>query len=60
MNMENEPKSNKVFGDVYLVTSDKKEAYSKAKELGESMGRNTVLAGFDDTPQIGGLEICYQ
>ena len=60
VNMEDEPKTYKVIGDVYLVTSDKKEAYDKAIELGESMGRNMVIEGFDDTPQIGGFEICCQ
>lgn len=60
VNMEDEPKTNKAFGDVYLVTKDKKEAYAKAKALGDSMGENMVVAGFDDTPQIGGLEICCQ
>jgi hypothetical protein len=51
---------NKSFGDVYLVTSDKKKAYATAKSLGESMGKYTVLAGFDDTPQIGGFAVCSQ
>ncbi|MDR2568788.1 MAG: hypothetical protein LBD23_00640 [Oscillospiraceae bacterium] len=51
---------NKSFGDVYLVTSDKKEAYTTAKSLGESMGEYTVIAGYDDTPQIGGFAVCSQ
>ena len=45
----------KTIGDVYLVTSNKKEAYDKAIALGGTMGENTVVPGFDDTPEIGGL-----
>ena len=60
VNMEDEPKTNKAYGDIYLVTPNEDEAYEKAIELGDSMGRNMVIAGFDDTPQIGGFEICYQ
>ncbi|MCL2087687.1 MAG: hypothetical protein FWH05_08870 [Oscillospiraceae bacterium] len=60
VNIEDEPKTNKGYGDIYLVTPNKKEAYDKAIALGNSMGRNMVIEGFDDTPQIGGLEICYQ
>jgi hypothetical protein len=51
---------NKVLGDIFFVTSDKKEAYAKAKEIranGE-MGEVTVEEGFDDTPQIGGFTLC--
>lgn len=57
VNLFNEPKTNKVIGDVYLITQDKKEAYSTAKSLGESMGRLMVVEGFDDSPQIGGFTI---
>ena len=60
VNMEDEPKTNKAYGDVYLVTPNKKEAYAKAKELGNSMGEKMVITGFDDTPRIGGLEIWCQ
>jgi hypothetical protein len=58
-NLSWEP-TNKVYGNVYFVTSEKKEAYQKLKELkaSESMGKVMVVPGFDDTPQIGGLEIC--
>jgi len=59
VNLITEPK-NKVVGDVLLVTPDKDEAYAKAKELGESMGRKVVFEGFNDTPQIGGLELWCQ
>ena len=59
VNLSREP-HNRVFGDVYLVTSEKKEAYAKAKSLGDSMGEVKVVAGFDDTPQIGGLTVCCQ
>jgi len=60
VNIEDEPKTNKTIGDVFLVTPDEDEAYAKCKALGNSMGRNLVFEGFNDTPQIGGLEICYQ
>jgi hypothetical protein len=60
VNIEDEPKTNKTIGDIYLVTPDVDEAYAKAKELGDSMGGKLVFEGFNDTPQIGGLEICYQ
>ena len=59
VNITKEP-GNKSFGDVYLVTSDKKKAYATAKSLGESMGEYTVFAGYDDTPQIGGFTVCSQ
>ena len=51
---------NKVFGDIYLVTPDKNEAYAKASELDKigEMGEITVTEGFNETPQIGGLELC--
>ncbi|MCL2020413.1 MAG: hypothetical protein FWG70_11765 [Oscillospiraceae bacterium] len=55
VNMEDEPNTNKTFGDVYLVTPNEDEAYDKAIALGDSMGRRMVVEGFDDTPQIGGL-----
>ncbi|MCL2087005.1 MAG: hypothetical protein FWH05_05365 [Oscillospiraceae bacterium] len=60
VNIEDEPKTNKTIGDIYLVTPDKKEAYTKAKELGDSMGEQFVFEGFNDTPQIGGLELWCQ
>jgi ABC-type sugar transport system substrate-binding protein len=60
VNMENDPETNKNIGDVYFITEDKKEAYAKAKEIGDSMGENMVIEGFNDTPQIGGLELCCQ
>jgi hypothetical protein len=51
---------NKIFGDIYLVTHDKEEAFAKFEELRDKgeMGRVTVMEGFDDTPQIGGFTIC--
>ena len=55
VNLEDEPKTNKTYGEVYLVTPNKDEAYNKAIALGDSMGRRMVVEGFDDTPQIGGL-----
>ena len=54
VNISDEPGTNKAIGDVYLITPDKTEAYSKAKVLGKSMGRLMVIEGFDDSPQIGG------
>lgn len=60
VNIEDEPITNKTIGDIYLVTPNKKEAYAKAKELGDSMGETFVFEGFNDTPQIGGLELCCQ
>jgi hypothetical protein len=59
VNLAYEP-GNKVIGDVFLVTPDKKEAYAKAKEIRSTgeMGDVMVVAGYDDTPQIGGLTIC--
>ena len=52
--------NNKVMGDIYFITPNKNEAYAKAKEIGDSMGKNMVVEGFDDTPQIGGLELWLQ
>jgi hypothetical protein len=59
VNISNES-SNRTIGDVYFVTSDKKEAYAIVKTLGQTMGDTMVVAGFDDTPQIGGLYACNQ
>jgi len=59
VNLSDEP-VNRVFGDVYFVTPDKKQAYSTAKSLGKSMGRFVVVEGFNDTPQIGGFTVCTQ
>lgn len=60
VNMEDDPKTHKGYGDVFLVTPDKDEAYDKAVALGDSMGRRMVVEGFNDTPQIGGFELCSQ
>jgi hypothetical protein len=60
VNMVDEPKTNKAFGDIFLVTPNKKEAYEKVIALGDSMGESMVIAGFDDTPRIGGFEVCTQ
>jgi len=48
---------NKAFGDIFLVTSSKGEAYSKASELKKSgaVGKVSVTEGQSDAPQIGGL-----
>jgi hypothetical protein len=60
VNIEDEPKTNKAFGDIFLVTANADEAYAKAEELGDSMGESFVFEGFNNTPQIGGLELCSQ
>jgi len=57
VNLTDEPKTNKAIGEIYLITQDKDEAYEKAIALGRSMGKKTVFEGFNDTPQIGGLEL---
>ena len=57
VNTSDDKQSHKTMGDVYLVTPDKKDAYAKAIALGDSLGENMVIEGFDDTPQIGGLDI---
>jgi hypothetical protein len=59
VNISTEP-NNRAVGDIFLVTPDKKEAYAKAKEVGDSMGKQLVFEGFNDTPRIGGFEICCQ
>jgi mannose/fructose/N-acetylgalactosamine-specific phosphotransferase system component IID len=55
VNMEYDKETHKNMGVVYFVTPDKKEAYSKARALGDTMGDTMVVEGFNDTPQIGGL-----
>jgi len=60
VNIEDEPKTNKTIGDIYLVTPNADEAYAKVEELGDSMGENFVFEGFNDTPQIGGLRLWSQ
>ncbi|MDR0220245.1 MAG: hypothetical protein LBI54_02440 [Lachnospiraceae bacterium] len=59
VNLAWEPK-NKLIGDIYLVTSDKADAFAKFEELKDKgeMGEVSVFEGFDDTPQIGGFTIC--
>jgi hypothetical protein len=49
---------NKNYGEIHLVTDDKKEAYAVAKKLGDDFGVIGVVEGFDDTPRIGGLRVC--
>jgi len=57
LEQENNPLN--TYGVVHLVTDSKKEAYMIAKVLCESgdLGNVMVVEGWDDTPQIGGLEI---
>ena len=59
VNLSHEKKGCRVIGEVHLVTPDKKEAYAKAIALKKEgkMGKVTVVPGYDDTPQIGGLEL---
>ncbi|MCL2387262.1 MAG: hypothetical protein FWC89_06890 [Defluviitaleaceae bacterium] len=57
VNLEDDCQTNKVMGYVHVVTPSQKEAYKKAKELEDIMGRTVVIEGFDDTPQIGGLTL---
>lgn len=62
VNCDWEPHS-RLYGEIYLITDDKEEARRVGKELklGGKMGRVSVFEGFNDTPQIGGLEIvCTQ
>jgi len=59
VNISTEP-NNRAIGDIFLVTPNKKEAYAKAKEIGNSMGGRLVFEGFNDTPRIGGLELWSQ
>jgi hypothetical protein len=59
VNLSWEPES-VLIGDIYLVTPDKGEAFTKFKELKDKgdMGEVSVFEGYDDTPQIGGLARC--
>ena len=51
---------NKAYGDIYMVTLDKAEAYTKAAELKKAgnMGKVAASEGFNDNPTIGGLARC--
>ena len=61
VNIADEPTTNKTFGDVYLITPDREDAYAKAIALGDSMGGKLIVEGFDDTQRyIGGLEQGHQ
>lgn len=53
---------NKAYGDIYLITPSKSEAYAKAIELNQigTMGSVSVTQGTNNTPQIGGLEVWSQ
>ena len=56
VNLNDDKKGCKVMGEIYLVTSDKNEAYKTAAELDSSMGRNLVIEGYDNAQsQLGGL-----
>ena len=57
VNLAYEEHTNKVIGDIYFVTPSEDEAYEKANEIGNSMGKRMVVEGFDNTPQIGGLSL---
>ncbi|MCL2048966.1 MAG: hypothetical protein FWG87_09585 [Defluviitaleaceae bacterium] len=60
--MEDEPKTFKAFGAVYFVTPNKNEAYDVCRELRNTNGMDyaMIVEGFNDTPQIGGLELWSQ
>ena len=47
----------KIFGDIYEIFPNHSTALAKMRELDKlgTMGETTVMQGFDDTPQIGGL-----
>jgi uncharacterized protein YfaP (DUF2135 family) len=62
VNLVWEQPGNRLIGDIFMVTPNKDEAYRKEMELINSgdMGEVTVVEGYDDTPQIGGLTICSQ
>jgi len=45
-------------GEVFLIANNSERAYKAASELDESYGSTTVMYGFDDTPEIGGLSVC--
>ena len=53
---------NKAYGDIYLVTPSKGEAYAIAIELNDKgeMGNVTVTEGVNDIRFVGGLEVCCQ
>ncbi|MCL2171060.1 MAG: hypothetical protein FWB71_02805 [Defluviitaleaceae bacterium] len=55
--MEFDNETNKYMGLVHYVTPNKQEAYDLAIALGDSMGDNMVIEGYDDTPCIGGLYV---
>ena len=57
VNLDYDKQTHKSMGEVHFVTPDADEAYEKAIALGDNMGKITVFKGFDDTPQIGGLEL---
>ena len=51
-----------VYGDIYMITPSKDEAYAMAillKKAGQS-GKVTVMQGENHTPQVGGLELWSQ
>ena len=61
VNITDEPITNKTFGDVYLITPDREDAYAKAIALGDSMGGKLIVEGIDDTQRyVGGLELWDQ
>jgi len=52
---EYDKETNKYMGRVHLVTPSKKEAYAEAMRIGDSMGVNGVLEGFNDTREISSI-----
>ena len=60
VNLSYDNETHKTMGEVHFVTSDKKKAYAEAIAVRGNMGKTMVVEGFDDTPQIGGLELWSQ
>jgi len=62
VDLEDEKGTNKTFGVVHHVTSNKDEAHTITRAIIAREGRRKAmtLEGWDDTPQIGGLWSCRQ
>ena len=60
VNVDYNKETHKHMGDVYTVKPTFEEAFAMERKLGKSMGKSTVFEGFNDTPQIGGLELWSQ
>lgn len=56
VNMKKEPGRHCSSGQVYWVADSKDEIHAKRRNLGDEQGKTMVVWGFDDAPQIGGLQ----